>query len=176
MRILDVALVNLLLTSAMAAPATAQLHGTAPEVEHANSQVRLEDSRPRPLAYRDAYSLFPVSESPRQGAGSFLWSQADCNQSNMRGNQDAGMMHNSGGWLAGGVGSGLLLSLIGTGIITAIAASSNPQPTMIPDGVDETCYRVGYNSKAKSKNTVSALVGGLAGSAVWIVILVSASS
>ena len=65
-----------------------------------------------------------------------------------------------------GWAQGLLLSIIGTGIITAVGASSHPEPKEVPAGYDPACYRDGYESKAKSKNTVSALTGGLVGTAV----------
>jgi hypothetical protein len=78
--------------------------------------------------------------------------------------------------MLGGVGSGLLLGLIGTGIITGAAASGRPQPPTVPEGLDAACYREGYSGRAKSKNTVSALTGGLIGTAVWVIIVVSATN
>lgn len=93
-----------------------------------------------------------------------------CDDDRTHGRADAASTHRSGGWFWGGVGSGLLLSILGTGIITAVGASSDPQPKEVPAGYDPACYRDGYQSKAKSKNTVSALTGGLVGTAVWVLI------
>ena len=102
--------------------------------------------------------------------------QGTCDEDRVHGRADAATGHHSGGWFWGGVGSGALLGLIGTGIITAVGASSDPQPKEVPAGYDPACYRDGYHSKAKSKNTMSALTGGLVGTAVFVVIYVAASS
>ena len=99
-----------------------------------------------------------------------------CEDDRVHGRADASSGHHSGGWFWGGVGSGLLLSLIGTGIITAVGASSDPQPKEVPAGYDPACYRDGYQSKAKSKNTISALTGGLVGTAIWVVIYSAATN
>ena len=78
--------------------------------------------------------------------------------------------------MAGGLASGVLLGLIGTAISYAMASSSSPQAEHVPDGVEPSCYRDGYQSKAKSMNTSNALTGGLLGTALLVVIIVSASS
>ena len=89
---------------------------------------------------------------------------------------DAGSRHSSAGWFLGGVGSGVLLGLIGTGIITVTAAMSNPQPRLLPADVDGSCYINGYAKKAKSKNTWSALGGGLVGTAVFVLVYLAATA
>ena len=99
----------------------------------------------------------------------------DCVESEARGRAAASEQHGSGGWLAGGVLSGVLLGLIGTGIITAIAAGSKPNPAMIPDSENQTCYASGYRAKGKSKNKWAAFGGGLAGTAIFLVIYIAAT-
>ena len=78
--------------------------------------------------------------------------------------------------MIGGLVSGVLLGLIGTAVSYAIASSSAPEVGGVPDGVEAACYRDGYVSRAKSMNTTNALTGGLIGTAVLLLILVSASS
>ena len=78
--------------------------------------------------------------------------------------------YKSSGWELGGLASGLLLSLVGTGIITGIAACSNPEPNRIPDDVFKECYKKGYTGKARSKNVLSALYGGIIGTCAAITI------
>ena len=101
---------------------------------------------------------------------------ASCDVSTATGRQDASSRHGTAGWFLGGVGAGVGLGLIGTGIITAGSAFSGPQPQTIPDTVEEPCYREGYRSRAKNKNVVSALLGGLTGTAVWLVIYLAANN
>ena len=101
---------------------------------------------------------------------------ASCADSKIKGEADAKARHSGTGWMVGGFFSGVGLGLIGTGIITAVAASTNPQPKTTPEAVDETCYISGYSGKAGSKNTWSAFGGGLLGTAVIVAILLSASS
>jgi len=100
----------------------------------------------------------------------------DCIKSQIKGENDAENRHSSAGWMAGGVGSGLLLGLIGTGIITAIAATSNPTPSIIPEKEDINleCYINGYKKVAKKKNTIYALSGGLIGTLVLVTIYFAA--
>ena len=98
---------------------------------------------------------------------------APCDASKTQGRADAGDQHGTVGWFVGGIGAGVGLGLIGTGIILGGTALSSPKPATIKAGQEETCYRDGYKSKAKSKNLVSALLGGLVGTAVWAVIYLS---
>ena len=100
----------------------------------------------------------------------------DCDSDRTRGRADADQLHSGSGWMAGGFVSGLLLGLIGTGIAWAMASSSTVEVNRIPDGLDSSCYRDGYTSIAKSKNTSNALTGGLLGTAVLVVLVVSATS
>jgi hypothetical protein len=44
------------------------------------------------------------------------------------------------------------------------------------EGVEPACYRDGYAARAKSTNTSSALTGGLLGTAVLVILVVSATS
>ena len=101
---------------------------------------------------------------------------ADCDLDRTRGREAASTTHNGSGWMIGGLASGVLLGLIGTAITYAIASSSTPEARSIPEGVEATCYRDGYVSRAKSMNTTNALTGGLIGTAVLVLIVISASS
>ena len=100
----------------------------------------------------------------------------DCDLDRTRGREAAEELHSGSGWMAGGFLSGVLLGLIGTGISWAIANSSSVEVNRMPDGVEASCYREGYTSKARSKNTSNALTGGLLGTALLVVLIVSASS
>lgn len=89
----------------------------------------------------------------------------------------------TGGYFAGGLAGGLLLGLIGTGIVYAVAAGSavdleSSAQARIADesAVYQQGFRDAYTRKVKSKRKQSALVGGLLGTATWVVILLSASS
>ena len=100
----------------------------------------------------------------------------DCDSDRTRGRADADQVHSGSGWMAGGFVSGILLGLIGTGVAWAMASSSTVEVSPVPEGLDASCYRDGYTSKAKSKNATNALTGGLLGTAVLVVLLVSATS
>lgn len=93
-----------------------------------------------------------------------------CDTSRTTGNDDAGDQHGTAGWLLGGVGAGVGLGLIGTGIITGSSVLTRPQPRTVPPGVEEPCYREGYRSRAKQKNVRSSFFGGLIGTGAWLLI------
>jgi hypothetical protein len=89
----------------------------------------------------------------------------------------------TGGRFAGGFASGLLLGLIGTGIVYAIAGSDD---TSIP-ALEATrlstasptyslAFQQGYSERLKSRRRSSALTGGLLGTLTVVVIYVSATS
>jgi hypothetical protein len=78
--------------------------------------------------------------------------------------------------MIGGLASGVLLGLIGTAISYAMASSSTPEVGRVPEGAEAACYRDGYVSRARSMNSTNALTGGLLGTAVLVLIVVSASS
>jgi hypothetical protein len=122
--------------------------------------------------------LWPVEEGVRPVVRHLPFFQQTCEEATAQGRADASQTHSSSGWMLGGVGSGLLLGVIGMGVITAVAASSNPQPLTVPEAWtdEQSCYRDGYRSKAKGKNTTSALAGGALGTAAWILVLVIATS
>lgn len=101
---------------------------------------------------------------------------ASCEDDRARGREAAGDTHSGSGWMVGGLASGLVLGLIGTGIIWAVASSSSSDVDRVPDGVDGSCYRAGYAAKAKSMNSSSALTGGLLGTLALVVLVVSATS
>ncbi len=87
----------------------------------------------------------------------------------------------SSGWFAGGFASGVVLGLIGTGITWALAANS--QVEVAPDkrllissrsATYQQLYEKAYGDKVKSKRKVSALTGGLLGTATILVVYLSA--
>ena len=100
----------------------------------------------------------------------------DCDVDRMMGREAASNTHSSSGWMLGGLASGVFLGLIGTAVAYAVASSSTAQVERVPDGVEPSCYRDGYSSKAKSMNTNNALIGGLLGTAALVLIVVSATS
>ena len=89
----------------------------------------------------------------------------------------------TGGWMAGGVVTGVLTGLIGTVVIWAVAGSSDvsvpadrrlqiaDQPATYQQG-----YQSGYGEKLKSRRKSAALGGGLLGTAAFVLLLVSSSS
>lgn len=147
--------IALLLLLAVAAPVRAQ-HRTEPAVR-ASSSSRFTNS------------------SARDEATGIRLRQLDCDLDRTRGRQAANTLHSGSGWMIGGVASGVLLGLIGTGVITAIAASSSASTNHVPDGAEPACYREGYAGRARSVNTTSALTGGLIGTLALVIIVVSAS-
>ena len=85
--------------------------------------------------------------------------------------------------VVGGVNRVLLLGLIGTVIVYAVAASSQVDLSSSskvqiadPSATYQQGYHDAYTHKVKGKRKQSASIGGLVGTATWIVILVSASS
>jgi hypothetical protein len=100
----------------------------------------------------------------------------DCDVDRMRGREAAGLNHASSSWMIGGVLSGVLLGLIGTAVVYAVASSSAVEVQSIPEGVEAACYRDGYVSRARAKNSSDALVGGLLGTAVLVLLVVAATS
>ncbi len=101
---------------------------------------------------------------------------ASCAESQFKGQQDAQAGHDSSGWFMGGMGAGLLFSLLGTGVTALVANSSTPMPQMLPDknDFDLSCYASGYQIQARSKDVSSVWTGGLIGSGVGLVIIVGA--
>jgi hypothetical protein len=100
----------------------------------------------------------------------------DCELDRTRGREAASNTHNSANWMIGGVLSGVVLGLIGTLAAYAIASSSTVEVLSIPEGVEPTCYRDGFVTRAKGKNCNDALVGGLLGTAILVLIVVAATS
>src|SRR5687768_11118447 len=131
--------------------------------------------RTAPLVHHSAISsISQLQLGSREPLARFL--SPDCETDRARGRDAADQLHSGSGWMAGGFVSGILLGLIGTGISWAMASSSSVEVNRVPDGVEASCYRDGYTSKAKSKNSSNALTGGLLGTAVLVVLVVSATS
>lgn len=125
----------------------------------------------------DASAVAPVAQFQFTTSEPFArFLLPDCDSDRARGREAADQSHSGSGWMAGGFVSGVLLGLIGTAVTWAMANSSAATPDRVPDGLEASCYRDGYSSKAKSKNSSNALTGGLLGTALLVVLIVSASS
>ena len=89
----------------------------------------------------------------------------------------------TGGWMAGGVVTGLLTGLIGTAVIWAVAGSSDVsvpadrrlQIASQPPTYQQS-YEAGFGEKLKSKRKAAALGGGLLGTAAFVLLYVSATA
>lgn len=84
----------------------------------------------------------------------------------------------TGGSAAGGFLGGIVLGLIGTGIAVVVQSEPTPSYTLLPDG-DSDCkfaFTQGYGEVGKSRKRSAALVGGLAGTLILVVVLVAANS
>jgi hypothetical protein len=86
----------------------------------------------------------------------------------------------TGGWMAGGVVTGLFTGLIGTAVIWAVAGSSDvsvpaDRRLQIADHPPtyQQAYEAGYGEKLKSKRKGAALGGGLLGTAALVLLVVS---
>lgn len=88
------------------------------------------------------------------------------NSSYSKGQIDAKLMNSSGGWFAGGVGAGLLLSLLGTTIVTV--AADGDRPYQVPANTDQQAYMLGYYEQSKSSNKWAAFGGGCVGTAIFV--------
>jgi hypothetical protein len=87
----------------------------------------------------------------------------------------------SSGWFVGGFASGIVLGLVGTAITWALAANSEvevaPDKRLLISSRSATyqqLYQKAYGDKVKSKRKVSALTGGLLGTATILTIYLSA--
>ena len=102
-----------------------------------------------------------------------LFAKSTCEDSKDKGRMSASQEHSSVGWWLGGIGSGVMLGLIGTGAIWGISHASSPQPSTIPSNIRNDCYKDGYKREAKGSNKVGAGVGGLIGTALFLFIFLS---
>jgi len=96
------------------------------------------------------------------------------------GDLSARMHARSGKWFGYGVGSGLLLGLLGTGIIVGVSQAGRPKPPPeeilhIADSTPQyqTGFADAYSKRAKKKNLGPALLGGLVGTALGVAIVMS---
>lgn len=96
---------------------------------------------------------------------------AGCKESRSLGKQAADSLHSSKGWFWGGVGSGFLFPPVGTGVLILMALQPVESPVSIPTGVEEDCYRRGYQSMCHQKDVAYALLGGALGTGVVIAIV-----
>lgn len=101
---------------------------------------------------------------------------AGYSESRKMGKDAAAQEYSSMGWIVGGIGAGFFLGAVGTGIITAVAARTSPDPDYLPQKVDERAYISGFNQQARSKNTWGALGGGTLGTLLVLALVMSISS
>ena len=88
----------------------------------------------------------------------------------------------TGGWMAGGIATGVLTGLIGTVVIWAAAGSSDvavpaDRRVQIADqpATYQQQYESGYGEKLKARRKGAALGGGLLGTAALVLMVMSAS-
>ncbi len=103
-------------------------------------------------------------------------SWADCHIMGKRHGETIG----TGGSMAGGLAGGLLLGLIGTGIAVLAQSESSPPAEYLFEmeekgGDCQYAYIEAFNSQSVSKKRKAALTGGLIGTAILVVLVVSAS-
>ena len=86
-----------------------------------------------------------------------------CEESFQRGAMTAGATHSTSGWRTGGFVSGTLFSVFGIAGASAVAATTSPSPTIVPEGEDSACFRKGYRSSARGRNLSTAARSALFG-------------
>ncbi len=89
-----------------------------------------------------------------------------CDSSYRRGEIVAQSSHSTGGWRAGGFASGVAFSFLGVAGATVLAGSSGAAPDSVPAQEVSSCYRDGYNTRARARNKSSALKSALIGAIV----------
>lgn len=115
-----------------------------------------------------------VTQGPSAGPGPearVLAALDGCEVSLELGKQTADSLHSSRGWFLGGLGSGYLIPVIGTGVVILTALQPVEPPSSIPAGVEEDCYRRGYQSRCHQKDVAYALLGGALGTGVAIAVV-----
>ena len=92
------------------------------------------------------------------------------------GKEDGGNI-STGGSTAAGLAGGFLLGLIGTGLVVLLQSDSDPSRLALKNLEGDECqyaYIEAYNSQSVSKKRKAALVGGLIGTAVLVMIVIAA--
>jgi hypothetical protein len=115
-------------------------------------------------------------EGAGAAAGQGQEQELSSSESYQEGRMAARREHSAGGWVVGGLVGGGLFSLLGTGVVTGIAAVSNPDPDYIPDDAQMGSYLSGYEKEARAKNVRAAAISGGAMSALWIILVLSAAA
>jgi len=91
------------------------------------------------------------------------------------GGTTASEYYSGAGWFAGGLGCGFLGGLLGTGIIVGVASATSPSvPSqfLIEKSTDyKQGFIIGYVKKARSKNQINALGGGLLGTLIAVIVI-----
>jgi len=95
-----------------------------------------------------------------------------CADSRIEGRRDAAEHHSANRWwLSAPVG--FFLPLLGIVAATGAAATVRPNPNTIPADVDARCYRDAYGSRARKRNTLTALAASSIGTVALIVAIVA---
>lgn len=135
--------------------------------------------RERDRACLQSGTVQPPAGAPAQGATA----DASAVATALTEGREAAGSEGTGGWFAGGVGSGLLLGLIGTAVITVAAHNSSmnvpaSQQSLLSAKSPEyaQAFTRAYRERLRSKKRTSALTGGLLGTAAFLAIYLSAQS
>jgi hypothetical protein len=94
-----------------------------------------------------------------------------------KGKVDGGKVSSGGSGVAGFAG-GVLLGLIGTGLVVLIQSDSDPKAENMVALEGEECkyaYIEAFQDKSLSKKRKSALIGGLIGTAILVMVVVASS-
>ena len=128
-----------------------------------------QSASPAPALAGPVMAATSVAAAPSDAASTVAAGQAD--------GETAARSHGTGGYFVGGLASGVLLGLIGTGITYAVAASSATEltaseltATTAKGPVYQQGYKDGYAKQLKSSRKSSALAGGLLGTAAFVAI------
>jgi hypothetical protein len=83
-------------------------------------------------------------------------------------------------WATIGLGAGICGGLIGAGICYVVASSKDPGISyrhLVGKSADyQVGFREAYTNEGQSINKKRALLGGLAGTALWVLVIVAANS
>jgi len=124
--------------------------------------------------------VFPVTVIAQEGVKTEEPKSIEYESGYLDGEASASENYSGGGWFAAGLGGGFLLGLLGGGIIVGISQSGTVEPpTMHKMGVldKSSKYKMGfydgYSKKAKKKRLTYSITGGLLGTAVIVMVILS---
>lgn len=131
---------------------------------------------PVALAQQNTAAAVPASEPVAAVSASEIMAQG------MLDGRMAAQQHSTGGRFVGGFAAGFGLGLIGTGLVYALASGTPEVPLqqvmLIQDrpATYQTAYQEAYRRDIKSRRQSNALLGGLAGTAAIVTVIVAASN